>query len=60
MKKTDLTDLLKSIVFCFYIVALILIIFGLIWARLDFTLTILSLMAILLILDSMWHDIFFD
>lgn len=58
MKKNDLTNLLKGIIFCFYLVALAFIIFGLIWANLDFTLTMLSWGAILLILYSSWYDIF--
>lgn len=60
MNKNDLTNLLKGIIFCFYIVALIVLISGLICARLDFTLTMLSWGAILLILYSVWYDIFVD
>ena len=60
MKKNDLTNLLKGIILCFYIIALIVLIYGLIWGRFDFTLTLSSWVAILLILHSVWYDIFSD
>lgn len=60
MKKNDLTNLLKGIIFCFYIVALSFIIFSLIWVELDFTLTISGWMSLFVIFDSLWHDYFRD
>ena len=56
MKKINLTRLLKSIIFCFYIVALSFIIFSLIWVELDFTLTMLGWMGVFVIFAGLWHD----
>lgn len=58
MKKNDLTDLLKGIIFCFYIVALVVIIYGLIWARLDFTLTMFGWAYLFAILYILWYEFF--
>lgn len=57
MKKNDLTDLLKGIIFCFYIVALVVTFYGLIWARLDFTLTMFGWASLFIIFYSLWYDI---
>lgn len=56
MKKINLTRLLKSIIFCFYLVALAFIIFSLIWVPLDFTLTMCGWIALFLIFYSLWYD----
>lgn len=56
MKKINLTRLLKSIIFCFYLVALAFIIFSLIWVDLDFTLTMGAWMSLFLIFYSLWYD----
>lgn len=56
MKKINLARLLKSIIFCFYIVALVFIIFNLIWVPLDFTLTMCNWVALFLIFYSLWYD----
>jgi hypothetical protein len=56
MKKINLARLLKSIIFCFYIVALAFIIFSLIWVPLDFTLTMGAWMSLFLIFNSLWDD----
>lgn len=56
MIKINLTKLLKSIVFIFYIVALSFIIFSLIWVKLDFTLTISCWMTLFVIFAGLWHD----
>lgn len=56
MKKINLTRLLKSIIFCFYIVALAFIIFSLIWVELDFTLTISCWMTLFVIFVGLWYD----
>lgn len=55
MKKINLTKLLKSIIFCFYIVALAWVIFSLIWVPLDFTLTMLCWMGLFGIFDGLWN-----
>lgn len=56
MKKINLTRLLKSIIFYFYLVALGFIIFSLIWVDLDFTLTMGAWMSLFLIFHSLWYD----